>query len=63
MSFTDCERGEIFLKMEVHSVVFEAGESLSMFLSPVIADEVTENAEKEDVMEERSLEVRMAMNY
>lgn len=44
-------------------MVFEAGESLSMFLSPVIADEVTENAEKEDVMEERSLEVRMAMNY
>ena len=61
----------MFLKMEVRLAVLGAGESLSMSSSsllisigfsssPATADEVTEDAEEEDVTEEPLLEARTA---
>jgi len=73
MSFTDWERGGMFLKMEVHLAVLGAGESSSMSSSsllisirfsssPATTDKVTEDAEEEDVTEEPLLEARTAMD-
>ena len=75
MSFTDWERGGMFLKMEVRLAVLGAGESSSMSSSsllisigfsesssPATTDEVIEDAEEEDVTEEPLLEARTAMD-
>jgi len=73
MSFTDWERGGMFLKMEVRLAVLGAGENSSMpsssllisigfSSSPATTDEVTDDAEEEDVTEEPLLEARTAMD-